>query len=159
MKAWKKAEQELASIFGTRRRPLSGLNHGTGRGDDAQHEKLYLECKHGKQCDKLFALFADTALKAANERHPNRSKVGRIPVVGIKAKGQKGMLLVIHSSDLRALLGYFAAAQVVKAAQKLYDSDGLRKPKLKPPRKRNRKPKPKFVDNKPWIQERYDPTN
>lgn len=110
---WKGAEDELAALFGTRRRPLSGLNHGTDRGDDAQHEKLYLECKYGKQCDKLLALFADTARKAANERHPNRTKVGRVPVVGIKAAGQKGMLLIVHSSDLFALFTEWALANGV----------------------------------------------
>ncbi|MFW6120643.1 MAG: hypothetical protein ACOC80_07045 [Petrotogales bacterium] len=46
-KAWKSYERWVASVFGTRRRPLSGSNQGSGTGDII-HDKLNIECKNHK---------------------------------------------------------------------------------------------------------------
>ena len=89
MTAWKKAEDRLAKLFGTRRRPLSGGNSGGGR-DDGLHPVLFLENKHGRTVP-LFGLYKDTKKKAKKE--------GRVPVIGLQKYRSPGILLVIHSDD------------------------------------------------------------
>lgn len=89
--AWKSFERVVATYFGTRRVPLSGSNSGHGTNSDSLHPKLYLECKvRGKI--SLWQLFIDTEKKAKVE--------GKIPVVAIKQKGEKGYLLVMRPQDL-----------------------------------------------------------
>jgi len=87
---WKYAEDRLAAFFGTARRPLSGMNHGTGQRDDGLHPLLFLESKHGKRLP-LFPLYRETKMKADREK--------RVPVIGLQEKGRHGILLVIHSGD------------------------------------------------------------
>ena len=88
---WKSFERVVAEYFGTRRVPLSGSNSGHGTNSDSLHPKLYLECKvRGKI--SLWQLFIDTEKKAKVE--------GKIPVVAIKQKGEKGYLLVMRPQDL-----------------------------------------------------------
>jgi len=98
---WKDAEDSLARLMGTRRRPLSGSNQGTGS-DDAMHKRLYLESKYGKQCSALFRLFKDTKKKAKKE--------GRVPILGFREPRTHGCLLVIHSDDLATVLREWAKA-------------------------------------------------
>lgn len=89
--AWKSFERVVATYFGTRRVPLSGSNSGHGTNSDSLHPKLYIECKvRGKI--SLWQLFIDTEKKAKVE--------GKIPVVAIKQKGEKGYLLVMRPQDL-----------------------------------------------------------
>lgn len=102
---WKAAETDLAKFFNTTRRPLSGLNQGTGRGDDCQHERLYLEAKYGQGKNvswikQVFDLFTTTRQRAAKEAP------GTIPIIGLKKHNEKrlnGLLLVVSTSDLEAL--------------------------------------------------------
>jgi len=91
---WKKAERSLASLFGTRRRPLSGSNQGGGS-DDAIHPKLHLESKWARS-HALWTLFRETREKAKRE--------GKTPVIGLKEKGSPGILLVVHSNNLQEVL-------------------------------------------------------
>ena len=92
---WKFAEDRLARLFGTVRRPLSGRNSRSGGSDDAMHDKLYLENKYRKK-QSLWTLFREVRDKARQE--------GRTPVIGIQEKDAKGILLVIHSKDLEVVL-------------------------------------------------------
>lgn len=89
--AWKSFERIVAAYFGTRRVPLSGSNSGHGTNSDSLHPRLYIECKvRGKIA--LWQLFMDTEKKAKVE--------GKVPVVAIKQKGEKGYLLVMRPEDL-----------------------------------------------------------
>lgn len=92
---WKSFERVVASFFGTKRVPLSGSNSGHGTNSDSLHPKLYIECKvRGKI--SLWSLFTDTESKAKVE--------GKVPVVAIKQKGERGYLLVIRPDDLEKLV-------------------------------------------------------
>lgn len=101
MVRWKRAEQKLARLFGTRRRPLSGSNQGGGS-DDAMHNTLYLECKSKKK-QSLFTLYRETRVKALKEK--------KIPIIGLVEKNSPGVLLVIHSKDLETLLEEYQKAK------------------------------------------------
>lgn len=91
---WKSFERLVASFFGTKRVPLSGSNSGHGTNSDSLHPKLYIECKvRGKI--SLWSLFTDTENKAKVE--------GKIPVVAIKQKGERGYLLVMRPDDLEKI--------------------------------------------------------
>lgn len=88
---WKSFERLVASFFGTRRVPLSGSNSGHGTNSDSLHPKLYIECKVRSKIS-LWQLFVDTEKKAKVE--------GKVPIVAIKQKGEKGYLLVLRPDDL-----------------------------------------------------------
>ena len=89
--AWKSFERLVASFFGTKRVPLSGSNSGHGTNSDSLHPRLYIECKvRGRIA--LWQLFTDTEKKAKVE--------GKIPIVAIKQKGEKGYLLVLRPENL-----------------------------------------------------------
>lgn len=93
--AWKSFERTVASFFGTRRVPLSGINSGHGTNSDSLHDKLYIECKlRGKF--SLWQLFDDTEKKAKHEN--------KIPIVAIKQKGGRGYLVVIRPEDLEEVV-------------------------------------------------------
>lgn len=91
---WKSFERVVATYFGTRRVPLSGSNSGHGTNSDSLHPKLYIECKVRSKI-ALWQLFIDTEKKAKVE--------GKIPVVAIKQKGEKGYLLVMRPEDLEKI--------------------------------------------------------
>ena len=89
--SWKNFERLVASFFGTKRVPLSGSNSGHGTNSDSLHPRLYIECKvRGRIA--LWQLFTDTEKKAKVE--------GKIPIVAIKQKGEKGYLLVLRPENL-----------------------------------------------------------
>lgn len=92
--AWKSFERTVATYFGTRRVPLSGSNSGHGTNSDSLHPKLYIECKVRSKI-ALWQLFTDTEKKAKVE--------GKVPVVAIKQKGEKGYLLVMRPEDLEKI--------------------------------------------------------
>lgn len=91
---WKSFERVVATYFGTRRVPLSGSNSGHGTNSDSLHPKLYIECKVRSKI-ALWQLFVDTEKKAKVE--------GKVPVVAIKQKGEKGYLLVMRPEDLHRI--------------------------------------------------------
>ena len=91
---WKSFERVVAEYFGTRRVPLSGSNSGHGTNSDSLHPKLYIECKVRSKIS-LWQLFVDTEKKAKVE--------GKVPVVAIKQKGEKGYLLVMRPDDLKKI--------------------------------------------------------
>jgi hypothetical protein len=77
--AWVRAEMGLAALFGARRRVLSG---SAGRsdldGDDATHDRLFLESKL-RASHTSWTLFRRAKAAAA--------KAGKIPVLGLREKG------------------------------------------------------------------------
>lgn len=91
---WKSFERVVATYFGTRRVPLSGSNSGHGTNSDSLHPKLYIECKVRNKI-ALWQLFTDTEKKAKVE--------GKVPVVAIKQKGEKGYLLIMRPEDLEKI--------------------------------------------------------
>lgn len=91
---WKSFERVVAAYFGTRRVPLSGSNSGHGTNSDSLHPKLYIECKVRSKV-ALWQLFTDTEKKAKVE--------GKVPVVAVKQKGEKGYLLVMRPEDLEKI--------------------------------------------------------
>lgn len=91
---WKGFERTVAAYFGTHRVPLSGSNSGHGTNSDTLHPKLYVECKVRSKIS-LWQLFVDTEKKAKVE--------GKVPLVAIKQKGEKGYLLVMRPEDLEKI--------------------------------------------------------
>lgn len=98
---WKQAERRIASLFGCKRRPLSGSNSGGGS-DDVMHDVLYIENKLAAR-HTVWTLWKDTWKKAKKE--------GKIPVISLQQKNHKGILLVIHSNDLPAVLAEYRKAR------------------------------------------------
>ncbi len=105
---WKDAEDRLAVLFGSTRRPLSGGNSKTGR-DDSLHPRLFLECKFSKR-HALWRLFREVRERAKAEK--------RTPVIGLAEKAAKGVLLVIHQDDLLEVAAEVAKDRVVRAVRK-----------------------------------------
>ena len=91
--SWKQAERRMASLFGTRRRPLSGGNQGGGR-DDSMHPVLFIEHKQMAR-SSLHTLYNATAVLAKAE--------DRVPIIGISQKRSPGILVVVKSTDLEIL--------------------------------------------------------
>ena len=91
---WKGFEREVASLFGTKRVPLSGSNSGHNTMSDSLHPDLYIECKVRAKV-WLHTLYNDTEKKAKFEE--------KIPVVAIRQKGQKGYLLVMKPEYLQKI--------------------------------------------------------
>ena len=91
-KTWKAKERQVATDFGTRRTPLSGINSGHETHSDTLHESIYAECKYRKKHTCL-TLYRDTATKAKAE--------GKTPVVVLAEKGQQGYWLLLHADDLK----------------------------------------------------------
>jgi len=117
---WKFAEDRLAEFFGTVRRPLSGGASRSGGRDDGMHPVLYLESKYGKKVP-LFPLYQDAKKKADAE--------GKVPVIGIQQAKRHGILLCIHSSDLKAVVIEWAKTHGFELKRK--GSDGKVKGKRK----------------------------
>lgn len=92
--AWKQLERKVATMFGTKRVPLSGSNSGHNTNSDSLHPKLYIECKL-RQKIAIWQLFIDTEKKAYAE--------DKIPIVAIKQKGAKGELLIIRPEHLQVI--------------------------------------------------------
>lgn len=100
-KAWKQAERRVAKMFGSTRRPLSGMNSRSGGRDDCMHDVLFIENKHSKS-------HAVWTLYTATREIANREK--RIPVVTLTQHRSKGVLFVVHSEHLEILLREYAKA-------------------------------------------------
>ena len=102
-RTWKLAEGRLAALFGTVRRPLSGMNSRSGGSDDGMHQTLYLENKL-RERHTVWSLFREVKKQATKE--------GKVPVIGLQEKHKPGILLVIHSDDLPAVLEAYAEANL-----------------------------------------------
>lgn len=90
---WKRAEQSVASFYGTDRTPLSGGNSKQTR-SDTRSERLFIECKVAAEF-AAYTLLNRTRILARVE--------DKIPVVALKRLGTPGHLICVHSSDLVAL--------------------------------------------------------
>lgn len=107
-KAWKQAERRFAKLFGTRRRPLSGGNQGGGR-DDSMHEDLFLEHK----------LCSTSAIWNLHDKTKEMAKAeNRIPVIGISLRRRPGILIVVSSLNLEAILHAYAEANGMELVHK-----------------------------------------
>ena len=94
MKSWKRLEQKVAEMRGTRRTPLSGGNSGITRSDTLDKE-FFIECKLRKN-PAVWNLYEQVGELADAE--------GKVPVLVIKKKGKRGELFVVHSKHLDAFI-------------------------------------------------------
>lgn len=99
---WKFAEDRLASLFGTVRRPLSGSNSRSGGADDGQHPVLHIESKYSKS-HALWTLYRKTKEIADKETQADGTKKKPV-VIGLQEKSKPGVLLVIHERDFPAVI-------------------------------------------------------
>jgi len=98
---WKACEAQLGRLFGCRRRPLSGGNQGGGR-DDIMHPTIFADAKYGQQATPLWNRWREAKAKAKAEN--------KTPLLAFKEKGSHGLLIVVHSEDLAAVLEAYAEA-------------------------------------------------
>lgn len=112
-KQWKQNERDLAALFGTLRRPLSGgrSSHGEKR-DDAEHDRLYLESKRSKR-HAIFSLWRHCRTQARREVGQHKRRV----VIGLFEHGQAEALLLVHQDDLLAVAVELLAAKLKDANQ------------------------------------------
>ncbi len=108
---WKFAEERLANLFNTKRRPLSGsLSYGSNtfwrgqkkeRGDDGLHERIWLESKYGSQSplvNHAWDLYDKSQAQCSAE-----TKDKLYPVIGLQKSARQGILLCVHSKHLEKL--------------------------------------------------------
>lgn len=84
-RTWKKAEQRVAKLFGTRRRRGSGSDPETG-GDDILHDRLHVEVKY-REKQAVMTTYRDAKEKADSE--------GKMPIVVLLEKRSPVILLVL----------------------------------------------------------------
>lgn len=90
-KTWKRVEQRIASLFGTRRTPLSGGNSGHTR-SDTLHKDIFIEAKY-RQKHTAVTLWRQTAELAKKE--------GKTPVVALAEKNKPGFWILVHADDIQ----------------------------------------------------------
>jgi hypothetical protein len=93
---WKRRERDAARRFGAQRQVLSG---SSGRGgttrSDSTHDRLFIETKL-RASSAVRTLWEKTRELARRER--------KLPVLVLYAKGKPGGLIVVHESDLSAVV-------------------------------------------------------
>ena len=94
MKSWKKLEQKVARLRGTKRTPLSGGNGKLTRSDTLD-KTFFIECKLRK-APAVWNLYEQVELLAKSEN--------KIPVLVIKKKGKHGELFIINDKYLKAFI-------------------------------------------------------
>jgi len=94
MKTWKRLEQKIAKLRGTRRTPLSGMNSKITRSDTLD-ETFFIECKLRKN-PAIWKLYETVEAVAKKEN--------KIPVVVIKKKGKIGELFIINDKYLKTFI-------------------------------------------------------
>ena len=107
-KAWKRAETQTARLFGTERRPLSGMTHSchsTGN-DDVEHERLYIETKQTGDPKSSY----NAICKLMNQTVARAELEGKIPVVALRRTNMRDsdVYLMVKASDLPALAREYA---------------------------------------------------
>lgn len=107
-RTWQKFESLVASLFGTKRVPLSGSNSGHNTHSDSMHPDIYIECKL-RESFSLWKLFEDTEKKARKEN--------KIPLVAIKEKGKNGLLFIIRPEDIKRLSELYLGNQGEKETE------------------------------------------
>ena len=94
MKSWKKLEQKVARLRGTKRTPLSGGNGKLTRSDTLD-KTFFIECKLRK-APAIWGLYESIEALALKEN--------KIPVLVIKKKGKHGELFIINDKYLKAFI-------------------------------------------------------
>ncbi len=93
-KSWKAFERLVARFFGARgRTPLSGGNSGHTR-SDTLHPRLFIECKRRMKI-AVVKWYLEEKVKAEKE--------GKIPMLALKAPGQRSFLVLCDARDLRKI--------------------------------------------------------
>lgn len=113
---WKFAEERLAALFNTKRRPLSGslsfsskVFYRNGqkkeRGDDALHERIWLDSKYGAQSPLV--TYAWDLYDSTQKQCTEETKDKLYPVIGLQKSSRQGILLCVHSKHLEKLCREF----------------------------------------------------
>lgn len=94
-KRWKKWEREVAKVLGGIRIPTSGSAQFPGEEGDVYHPKFEIECKDRTKMETV-TWFMEVVGRA--------KKSGKIPILALKRKGQRGgKLVVLRIEDFLAL--------------------------------------------------------
>ncbi len=90
---WKAGERRIASMFESKRTPLSGGNSGHTR-SDSLHKELFIECKHSKKypLEKL----VDKTFKEAK-------KEAKIPLLVFLKLNNSEPLILCKLKDLKKI--------------------------------------------------------
>ena len=94
MKSWKKLEQKVARLRGTKRTPLSGGNSRQTRSDTLD-DTFFIECKLRKNT-AIWNLYEQVEELAKKEN--------KLPVLVIKKKGKHGELFIVNDRYLKAFI-------------------------------------------------------
>lgn len=106
---WKAGERRVASIFGSRRNPLSGGNSGVTR-SDSRHDTLFIEAKHSKK-HAVWTLHDATKVLAKKEK--------KIPVIALLRLNSPGVIFCVHSDSLDDFItAYHASKRLMAEASK-----------------------------------------
>lgn len=109
-KPWKKAERQLAALFGAKRRPLSGMTHATHQtgGDDAEHPTLFIEAKYTASSASPYV----PSIALVDSSKSKASKEGKkAAIVGLRKYGDQNLYLLCNSRDLETILTAYCDAQ------------------------------------------------
>jgi hypothetical protein len=108
---WKFAEDRLAALFNTKRRPLSGSlsfhsksffrGQKKERGDDGLHERIWLESKYGAQSPLVN--YAWDLYDKSQAQCTAETKDKLYPVIGLQKSSRQGILICVHSKHLEKL--------------------------------------------------------
>lgn len=102
-KVWKARERQVARLFGTERRPVSGRQRDFG-GDDAEHPRIHIQSKYGRQNAREFALWDIASAVAAGNN--------KTPIVVYTAPHRREVLVLCRIEDLEKV-----AKEVVRVPQ------------------------------------------
>lgn len=91
---WKRAEREVARLFGAERAPAGSNNRPDRTASDSTHETLFIEVKY-RVNHAVRTLWQDAHQKAVKE--------DKVPVLALATRGSHGKLLVIHEDDFDAV--------------------------------------------------------
>lgn len=103
-RTWVKAESFAASLFGAKRRPLSGsANRPDLDNDDAIHPRVFVESKL-RAAWQVWSLYRKAKALAR--------KAGKVTVLVLREKHKQGAIVAFHSDDFpRVVTEYLAALE------------------------------------------------
>jgi len=111
-RTWKKSEQKLAEMFGSRRTPLSGIN-SCHTSSDTLNEKIFIEHKLRKKMP--FKQLMEKTERLAE-------KEGKIPLIVVREKGSPRWMAFMNLKDIPAIAKEMEVGDM-KAGRKKYDDE------------------------------------
>lgn len=118
-KTWKAVERRIAVKAGTRRNPGSGRSGGTGRSDDAQHDRYYIEVKTHRTATAPGSAIVNVYTRAAKMAAQEGDKIPIVVIAPFRKRRQ--IALVDYDLVLAALDALWATeeaeAGIVRTAE------------------------------------------